>query len=151
VKLNVNAKTHNIDVPDDIPLLWVLRDELGLTGTKYACGIQQCGACKVHVDGLAVPSCGVLAADVEGKEIITIEALGGQLLHPVQQAWIDESVSQCGYCQSGQLMAAAALLAKNPDPTADEVRTALARNLCRCGTYPRIVAAVLKAAEALRS
>jgi isoquinoline 1-oxidoreductase subunit alpha len=150
MKLSINGATQEVDVDADMPLLWVLRDELGLTGSKYACGIQQCGACKVHVDGVAQPSCGLPAGEVVGKDIVTIEGLGANGLHPVQQAWIDDAVAQCGYCQSGQVMAAAAFLAKNSNPTEDDVRTALARNLCRCGTYPRIVAAVLKAAEVMR-
>jgi isoquinoline 1-oxidoreductase subunit alpha len=151
MKLTINGTTAEVDVPADMPLLWVVRDELGLTGTKYGCGIEQCGACKVHVNGDDVPSCQLPVSDVDGKSVTTIEGLGGAGLHPVQQAWIDQAVSQCGYCQSGQLMAAAALLANNPDPTEDDVRTALARNLCRCGTYPRIVSAVLAAAEEMRS
>jgi isoquinoline 1-oxidoreductase subunit alpha len=151
MQLSINGTTQEVDVDADMPLLWVLRDELGLTGSKYACGIQQCGACKVHIDGEAIPSCGLAAGDAIGKDIITIEGLGAGGLHAVQKAWIEDAVAQCGYCQSGQVMATAAFLAKNPNPTEDDVRTALARNLCRCGTYPRIVTAVLKAAEMMGS
>jgi isoquinoline 1-oxidoreductase subunit alpha len=149
MKLSINGKPEEVDVADDMPLLWVLRDELNLTGTKFSCGIEQCGACMVHVDGQAVPSCKLPASAVTSKEVTTIEGLGGDGLHPVQQAWIDGAVSQCGYCQSGQLMRAAQLLAENPNPTEDDVRDALDRNLCRCGTYPRIVSAVLRAAKAM--
>jgi isoquinoline 1-oxidoreductase subunit alpha len=149
MKLQINGKSREVNVADDMPLLWVLRDELNLTGTKFSCGIEQCGACMVQVDGKAVPSCKLPASTVTSKQITTIEGLGGDGLHPVQQAWIDEAVSQCGYCQSGQLMRAAQLLAENPKPTEDDVRQALDRNLCRCGTYPRIVRAVLRAAKAM--
>jgi isoquinoline 1-oxidoreductase subunit alpha len=154
MKLMVNGIAQDVQVDADTPLLWVIREELGLTGTKYGCGIAQCGACKVHVDGDDVPSCTLPVSDAVGKTITTIEGLAGKAatgLHPVQQAWIDEAVSQCGYCQSGQIMAAAALLATNPNPNEGDVRTALARNLCRCGTYPRIVSAVLAAAKQMRS
>jgi isoquinoline 1-oxidoreductase subunit alpha len=151
MKLRVNGKDQELAVSDDTPLLWVVREELGLTGTKYGCGIAQCGACKVHVDGKDVPSCNLPASEVVGKEVVTIEGLGEPTLHPVQQAWIDNAVSQCGYCQPGQIMAAVALLKANPNPTEDDVRTALARNLCRCGTYPRIVTAVLDAAKRMGS
>jgi isoquinoline 1-oxidoreductase subunit alpha len=149
MKLTINGKPTEVNVGDDMPLLWVLRDELNLTGTKFSCGIEQCGACMVHVDGKAVPSCKLPASTVTKNKITTIEGLGDNGLHPVQQAWIDEAVSQCGYCQSGQLMRAAQLLAENPKPTEDDVRQALDRNLCRCGTYPRIVSAVLRAAKAM--
>jgi isoquinoline 1-oxidoreductase subunit alpha len=151
MKLRVNGKDEEVEVSDDTPLLWVVREELGLTGTKYGCGIAQCGACKVHLDGDDVPSCTLASIDAVGKEIVTIEGLGADGLHPVQQAWIDNAVSQCGYCQPGQIMAAVAFLATNPNPTEDDVRIALARNLCRCGTYPRIVSAVLDAAKRMRS
>jgi isoquinoline 1-oxidoreductase subunit alpha len=151
MKLRVNGSTQDITTSDDTPLLWVIREELGLTGTKYGCGIAQCGACKVHIDGVGVPSCTMPVADAVGKEVITIEGLGGDGLHPVQQSWIDNAVSQCGYCQPGQIMAAAAFLVTNPNPTEEDVRIALARNLCRCGTYPRIVLAVLDAAKRMRS
>jgi isoquinoline 1-oxidoreductase subunit alpha len=151
MKLRVNGNTQEVTVPDDTPLLWVIREELGLTGTKYGCGIAQCGACKVHIDGVDVPTCTLPAVDAVGTEVITIEGLGAAGLHPVQQAWIDNAVSQCGYCQPGQIMAAAAFLARNQNPTEEDVRVALARNLCRCGTYPRIVSAVLDAAKRMRS
>jgi isoquinoline 1-oxidoreductase alpha subunit len=149
MKLIVNGKTHEVDVEDDMPLLWVLRDELGITGPKYGCGIAQCGACTVHVDGLSVRSCQLAAADVDG-EITTIEGLGNPLaLHAVQEAWMEHQVAQCGYCQSGQIMQAASFLALNPAPTDDQIDAAMSGNLCRCGTYPRIRAAVKTAASRL--
>jgi isoquinoline 1-oxidoreductase subunit alpha len=144
--LLINGETHRLDVPDDMPLLWVLRDVVGLTGTKFGCGIAQCGACTVHVDGRALRSCVLPAGKVGGKEITTIEAVrttpSGR---KVQQAWLDIDVVQCGYCQSGQIMAAAALLAANPRPSDAEIDAALSGNICRCGTYPRIRAAVRQA------
>ncbi|WP_212523572.1 (2Fe-2S)-binding protein [Actibacterium sp. MT2.3-13A] len=150
MQLTVNGVAHELDVEADMPLLWVLRDELGITGPKYGCGIAQCGACTVHVDGQAVRACQVAAGDVWG-EITTIEGLGTpRSLHTVQAAWIAHQVAQCGYCQSGQIMQAAALLAENPDPTDAEIDEALSGNLCRCGTYPRIRAAVKTAAAMLR-
>ncbi len=150
MKLNVNGQAHEVDVEDDMPLLWVLRDELGITGVKYGCGIAQCGACTVHVDGVAVRSCQLAAADVEG-DITTIEGLGTpQALHAVQEAWIEHQVAQCGYCQSGQIMQAASLLEQEPDPTDDQIDSAMTGNLCRCGTYPRIRAAVKTAAAKLQ-
>jgi isoquinoline 1-oxidoreductase alpha subunit len=149
MKLIVNGKTHEVDVEDDMPLLWVLRDELGITGPKYGCGIAQCGACTVHVDGISVRSCQLAAADVDG-EITTIEGLGNPLaLHAVQEAWMEHQVAQCGYCQSGQIMQAASFLALNPAPTDDQIDAAMSGNLCRCGTYPRIRAAVQTAASRL--
>jgi len=151
MKLTVNGQTREVDVEEDMPLLWVLRDELGLTGVKYGCGIAQCGACTVHLDGAAVRSCQVWAADAEGAEIVTIEGLGTpDAPHPVQEAWIEAQVAQCGYCQSGQIMQAAAFLAETPDPTVAEIDDAMSGNLCRCGTYPRIRAAVQAAATKLR-
>src|SRR6056297_3540904 len=151
MQLRINGTVHEVDVEDDMPLLWVLRDELGLTGTKYGCGIAQCGACTVHLDGVAVRSCQVTAAEADGAEVTTIEGLGTpDAPHPVQQAWIETQVAQCGYCQSGQIMQAAALLADTPDPTDDEIDSAMAGNLCRCGTYPRIRAAIRLAARKLR-
>ena len=151
MKLTVNGTTHEIDVEDDMPLLWVLRDELGLTGTKYGCGIAQCGACTVHIDGIAVRSCQVAAADAADTRITTIEGLGTPAsLHAVQAAWIDHQVAQCGYCQSGQIMQAASLLDENPAPTDDDIDFAMSGNLCRCGTYPRIRAAVRAAALKLQ-
>ena len=144
--LNINGTSHSIDLPDEVPLLWVLRDELGLTGTKFGCGVAACGACTVHIDGEAVRSCQVTLADVWGK-VTTIEGLAGPTaLSALQQAWIDHQVAQCGYCQSGQIMQAAALLADNPSPSDDEINDAMQGNLCRCGTYPRIRAAIHDAA-----
>ncbi len=151
MKLTANGTEKEIDVEPDMPLLWVLRDEMGLTGTKYGCGIAQCGACTVLVDGQAVRSCQVVAADVDGAEITTIEGLGTpSALHAVQAAWIEHQVAQCGYCQSGQIMAAAAFLDITPDPTDQDIDLAMSANLCRCGTYPRIRAAIHTAAAKLR-
>ena len=150
MRLTVNGVAHELDVEEDMPLLWVLRDELGITGPKYGCGIAQCGACTVHIDGEAVRSCQVAASDVWGA-VTTIEGLGTpDALHAVQAAWIEHQVAQCGYCQSGQIMQAASLLAGNPDPSDAEIDEAMSGNLCRCGTYPRIRAAVKTAAAALR-
>jgi isoquinoline 1-oxidoreductase alpha subunit len=150
MKLIVNGKEHAVDVEDDMPLLWVLRDELGITGPKYGCGIGQCGACTVHVDGIAVRSCQLAAADVDG-DVTTIEGLGTpQSLHAVQAAWVDHQVAQCGYCQSGQIMQAASFLDLNPEPSDDQIDAAMSGNLCRCGTYPRIRAAVKTAAAMLQ-
>ena len=151
MKFTVNGTPHDVDVEPDMPLLWVLRDELGLTGTKYGCGVAACGACTVHMDGEAVRSCQVWAEDAEGAEITTIEGLGTPAaLHAVQAAWVSHQVAQCGYCQSGQIMQAAALLAENPSPTDEEINEAMDGNLCRCGTYPRIHAAVKTAAKMLQ-
>ena len=148
--LSVNGTDHSVDLPDDVPLLWVLRDALGLTGTKYGCGVAACGACTVHIDGQAVRSCQVALADVWGA-VTTIEGLGTPgALHALQQAWVEHQVAQCGYCQSGQIMQAADLLAVTPDPSDAEIDAAMAGNLCRCGTYPRIRAALHTAARALR-
>ena len=148
MQLRINGTLHEVDVEDDMPLLWVLRDELGLTGTKFGCGIAQCGACTVHLDGVAVRSCQTWAIDAEGAEITTIEGLGTpEALSAVQAAWLTEQVAQCGYCQSGQMMQAASLLAENPRPTDAEIDDAMSGNLCRCGTYPRIRAAVKRAAR----
>lgn len=150
MKLTVNGKDHEVDVEDDMPLLWVLRDELGITGPKYGCGIGQCGACTVHIDGIAVRSCQLGAADVDG-DVTTVEGLGTpQSLHAVQAAWIDHQVAQCGYCQSGQIMQAASFLDLNPKPSDDQIDAAMSGNLCRCGTYPRIRAAVKTAATKLQ-
>ncbi|MGC9371357.1 MAG: (2Fe-2S)-binding protein [Paracoccaceae bacterium] len=150
MELTVNGVRHEVDVEEDMPLLWVLRDELGITGPKYGCGIAQCGACTVHIDGEAVRSCQVAAGDVWGP-VTTIEGLGTpDALHAVQAAWVEHQVAQCGYCQSGQIMQAAALLAENPSPGDAEIDDALSGNLCRCGTYPRIRAAVKTAAAKLR-
>lgn len=145
--LTVNAMEHTVDVQPDTPLLWVLRDNLGLTGTKYSCGKGLCGTCTVHLDGEASRSCIVPVSQVGDREIITIEGLSADGDHPLQRAWIAENVSQCGYCQPGQIMTAAALLAANPQPTDEEIDAALSGNLCRCGTYQRIRRAVHRAAE----
>ena len=147
MKLNVNGKEYEAAAPDDMPLLWVLRDILGLTGTKFGCGMAQCGACTVHVDGQAVRSCVTPAASVQGHAVKTIEGLSAQGLDAVQRAWIEEDVVQCGYCQPGQIMAAAALLAARPHPSDADIDNAMSANLCRCGTYLRIRAAVKRAAE----
>ncbi|QIE44599.1 (2Fe-2S)-binding protein [Pseudohalocynthiibacter aestuariivivens] len=150
MQLIVNGTPHEVDAEPDMPLLWVLRDVLGMTGTKYGCGIAQCGACTVHEDGIAVRSCQLLLGDVQG-EITTIEGLGTPAaLHAVQAAWHQHQVAQCGYCQSGQIMAAASFLVDTPDPTDAQIDAAMSANLCRCGTYPRIRAAVKSAATALR-
>ena len=152
MELRVNDTIHQVDVEPDMPLLWVLRDELGITGPKYGCGIAQCGACTVHVDGLAVRACQMPVAEAEGTEITTIEGLGTpDALHAVQEAWIEHQVAQCGYCQSGQIMQAASLLDIHPEPTDEQIDRAMSANLCRCGTYPRIRAAVRAAAGKLRS
>ncbi|GGM02158.1 isoquinoline 1-oxidoreductase subunit alpha [Pseudooceanicola nanhaiensis] len=151
MRLIVNGQEAEVDVEGDMPLLWVLRDELGLTGTKYGCGIAQCGACTVHMDGLAVRSCQVPASAAEGAEVTTIEGLGTpEALHAVQKAWIDEQVAQCGYCQAGQIMQAAWLLDMSPDPTEAEIDRVMSGNLCRCGTYPRIRAAIRAASAAMK-
>lgn len=151
MKFAVDGVTHEIDVEPDMPLLWVLRDELGITGVKYGCGIAQCGACTVHLDGIAVRSCQVSAGDLEGATITTIAGLGTpDALHAVQQAWIEHQVAQCGYCQSGQMMQAASLLADTPNPDDAAIDDAMSGNLCRCGTYPRIRAAIKTAAAKLQ-
>ncbi len=143
------ATAHDVDLPENVPLLWVLRDEIGLTGTKFGCGVAACGACTVHIDGEAVRSCQVALADVWG-EVTTIEGLGSpENMATIQQAWVDHQVAQCGYCQSGQIMNAAALLAQTPQPTDQDIDDAMQGNLCRCGTYPRIRAAIKDAAQRL--
>ena len=147
VTLNVNGKDYTIDVLPDTPLLWAIRDNIGLTGTKYGCGIAQCGACTVHVDGQAVRSCVLPVTAVAGKIIATIEGLSDDRSHPVQRAWIAEDVPQCGYCQSGQIMSAVALLAREPDPSDEDIDAAMAGNICRCGTYQRIRRAIHRAAR----
>ncbi len=141
IRLKVNGTIQDVDVEPDAPLLWVLRDELGLTGTKFGCGIAACGACTVHVNGKAVRSCGVSVESVANREITTIEGLGAKALNPVQQAWIEHQVPQCGYCQSGMIMAVSAFLATNPNPTEEQLDGAIT-NICRCGTYARIRDAV---------
>lgn len=147
ITLTLNGKEQQLDVPDDMPLLWVLRDVVHLTGTKFGCGIAQCGACTVHVEGAPLRSCITPIHAVAGKSITTIEGLSADNSHPVQRAWAELDVVQCGYCQSGQIMSAAALLSKIPSPTDADIDQALSGNICRCGTYPRIRAAVKRAAE----
>ena len=143
VELTVNGERRSVDVPERMPLLWVLRDELDLTGTKYGCGIAQCGACTVHLNGAAVRACQVPALELDGATVTTIEGLGTpEAPHRVQQAWIDAQVAQCGYCQSGQIMQAAALLERHPQPTDEQVDVVMSGNLCRCGTYPRVRQAI---------
>lgn len=144
IELTINGKTHKLDADPDMPLLWALRDLAGLTGTKYGCGVAQCGACTVHVDGVATRSCSIPLGSVAGSKITTIEGLGGD--HPVQKAWTELQVPQCGYCQSGQIMSATALLAETPKPSDADIDAAMDGNLCRCGTYPRIKAAIKRAA-----
>jgi aerobic-type carbon monoxide dehydrogenase small subunit (CoxS/CutS family) len=146
ISLTVNGKLYNVDVPSDMPLLWVIRDVIGLTGTKFGCGLSQCGACTVHLDGNAVRSCGTPASMAAGKKVTTIEGLSPTAPHALQVAWIAEQVPQCGYCQSGQIMSAAALLAKTPKPTDAQIDTAMNGNICRCGTYQRIHRAIKRAA-----
>jgi isoquinoline 1-oxidoreductase alpha subunit len=146
-KLTVNGRSQTVDVAGDTPLLWVLRDVLNMKGTKYGCGIAQCGACTVHVNGVATRSCQTQVSKAEGAKITTIEGLSENGTHPVQQAWIDIDVPQCGYCQAGQMMSAAALLAKNSKPTDADIDKAMNGNLCRCGTYVRIRQAVHRAAQ----
>ena len=147
IRLNVNGAVHDLDVEPDAPLLWVIRDELGLTGTKFGCGVAQCGACTVHIDGEALRSCVIPVATVQNTQIVTIEGLSANGRTAVQRAWIDHQVPQCGYCQSGMIMAVSALLAKNPKPSDDDLKTTVT-NICRCGTYPRIRAAVRDLAKA---
>jgi isoquinoline 1-oxidoreductase alpha subunit len=147
IKLNVNGRIHEVDVEPEMPLLWVLRDHLNLNGTKYGCGISQCGACTVHLDGEPVRSCVLPAADAAGKRIVTVEGLSARGMHPVQRAWIEHEVPQCGYCQTGMIMAAVSLLEKNPRPSDAEIDGAMT-NLCRCGTYARVRRAIHAAAAA---
>jgi isoquinoline 1-oxidoreductase subunit alpha len=149
VTVTVNGTSRSVDADEDMPLLWALRDALGLTGTKFGCGIGACGACTVHIDGVATRSCITPLGAVDGKSVTTIEGLGQTALHAVQQAWMDENVPQCGYCQAGQIMSAAALLARNPKPTDTDIDNAMAGNLCRCGTYLRIRKAIHRAAGRL--
>ena len=149
--LRVNGKSHSLEIDPDTPLVWVLRDHLGLTGTKYSCGISECGACTVLVDGAAERSCTMPVADAVGGEVTTIEGLGVTELHPLQKAWIEDEVPQCGYCQPGQLMTAAGLLNRNPNPSEEEIVAEMSDVLCRCGTYLRIKKAVAKAVEGGKS
>jgi len=145
ISLNVNGKNYELDIPDDLPLLWALRDHLKLTGTKYACGIGECGSCTVHVDGKAERSCSIAVADVRGKKITTIEGLPDA--HPVKRAWIEEQVVQCGYCQPGVMMQVAALLSESSRPDPEEIIDAMDDIICRCGTYPRIKRGIRKAVQ----
>lgn len=147
IKLTINGATQEVDVAEDTPLLWVLRDTLGLTGTKFGCGMALCGACTVHIDGAATRSCVTPVNAAAGKSVTTIEGLSGNRSHPVQRAWMEIDVPQCGYCQSGQIMSAAALLSTNKKPSDADIDTAMAGNICRCGTYPRIRQAIHRAAE----
>ncbi|KQM73053.1 (2Fe-2S)-binding protein [Pedobacter sp. Leaf216] len=147
IKLNINQKAHEIDADPEMPLLWAIRDLVGLTGTKYGCGVAQCGACVVHLDGEAVRSCVTKLKRAQGKQITTIEGLSENNDHPLQLAWNEVSVPQCGYCHSGQIMSAAVLLKEKPNPTDEDIDNAMAGNLCRCGTYPRIRQAIHMAAE----
>jgi isoquinoline 1-oxidoreductase alpha subunit len=146
-KLNLNGQIVEVDVEDDTPLLWAIREQAGLTGTKYGCGIAQCGACTVHIDGVAMRSCVMPASAISPEQkIVTIEGLGAKTPHPVQQAWAELDVAQCGYCQSGMLMAASSLLAQNPQPSEEDIR-ANVTNICRCGTYPRVIEGIQLAAR----
>ena len=148
-KLNINGKEHLLDLEPETPLLWAIRDTINLTGTKYGCGIQQCGACTVLIDKRPVRSCGITVTEVEGKDITTIEGLSENSLNPVQMAWVEEQVPQCGYCQSGQIMAAVSLLERNPNPTDQDIDRGML-NLCRCGTYPRIRKAIHRASDLIK-
>jgi isoquinoline 1-oxidoreductase alpha subunit len=148
-QISVNDRTIDVDAAPDTPLLWVLRDHLAMTGTKYGCGMALCGACTVHIDGVATRSCVLPLSGIGGKRVTTIEGLSADRSHAVQRAWIELDVPQCGYCQSGQIMSAAALLAVKPDPSDAEIDAAMAGNLCRCGTYPRIRKAIHRAAQLL--
>ncbi|WP_313916079.1 2Fe-2S iron-sulfur cluster-binding protein [Tahibacter sp.] len=150
VSLTINGKTQQFDVPDDMPLLWVIRDIAGLTGTKFGCGMAQCGACTVHVDGAPLRACVMPVGAAAGKSITTIEGLSADASHPVQRAWAELDVVQCGYCQSGQIMSAVALLKVKPAPTDADIDAALSGNICRCGTYQRVRAAVHRAAELVK-
>jgi len=149
--LFINGQPHTIDIASDVPLLWVLRDDVGLTGTKFGCGRGFCGACTVHLDGVAVRSCMTPVGSVGPRRVTTIEGLQSGALHPVQTAWLEEDVPQCGYCQAGQIMAAAAFLARNPHPSDREIQDAMSANLCRCGTYLRVRRAVRRAADLMDS
>jgi len=150
ISITVNGQAHELDIEPETPLLWVIRDEIGLTGTKFGCGIAQCGACTVHVDGEATRSCSIQVGDVAGKRITTIEGLSPNSKHPVQQAWLAEDVPQCGYCQSGQIMAAAAFLKEHPQPSDADIDANLT-NICRCGTYVRIRRAIHRAAALMKT
>lgn len=145
--INVNGKDQQVEVQPDTPLLWVLRDSLNMVGTKFGCGIGQCGACTVHLNGAAIRSCSISIESVQGQEITTVEGLSEDGTHPVQEAWVEVDVAQCGYCQAGQIMTASALLKQNPKPTDKEIEQAMTGNICRCGTYTRIKEAVKLASE----
>jgi isoquinoline 1-oxidoreductase alpha subunit len=147
--LKINGKQHTLNIEPETPLLWAIRDNVNLTGTKYGCGIQQCGACTVHVNGRPVRSCGITVGEVEGKDITTIEGLSEDSLNPVQMAWVEEQVPQCGYCQSGQIRAAVSLLERKPNPTDQDIDRGML-NLCRCGTYPRIRKAIHRASDLIK-
>ena len=151
ITFNLNEKSQTVDVDPEMPLLWVIRDIIGLTGTKFGCGIAQCGACTVHLDGSPIRSCLTPVSQVSGKSVTTVEGLSEDRSHPLQQAWIEHQVPQCGYCQSGQLMSAAALLAEHPNPTDEQIDSAMSGNLCRCGTYQRIREAVKTAAKSMNA
>ena len=148
ITLNINGETHEVDVDPATPLLWVIREQIGLAGTKFGCGIAQCGACTIHLNGAAVRSCVTPVQAADKQQITTIEGIGGEdgALHPVQQAWIDEQIPQCGYCQSGQIMSATALLTVNPSPSGEDIDRAMSGNVCRCGTYGRIRKGIERAA-----
>ncbi len=150
ISITVNGQEHQLDIEPETPLLWAIRDEIGLTGTKFGCGIAQCGACTVHIDGEAMRSCSIQIGDVAGKHITTIEGLSGDSKHPVQQAWLAEDVPQCGYCQSGQIMAATAFLKEHPRPTDADIDANLT-NICRCGAYVRIRRAIHRAAALMKT
>jgi isoquinoline 1-oxidoreductase alpha subunit len=147
ITLNVNTKSYQVDAEPNMPLLWVLRDMLSLTGTKFGCGVAQCGACTVHLNGEAVRSCVTPVSRADGQQVVTIEGLSNDNMHPLQQSWLEFDVPQCGYCQSGQLMSAAVLLRENPNPTDEDIDEAMSGNICRCGTYPRIRKAIKAAAK----
>ncbi len=147
IELTINGRKQKLDVSGEMPLLWAVRDHLGLTGTKFGCGAGYCGACTVHLDGKAVRSCITPLSKAQGKSVTTIEGLSAVADHPVQRAWVEEDVPQCGYCQSGQIMQAAALLAETPNPSDDQINQSMAGNLCRCGTYNRIKSAIKRAAD----
>ncbi|MEZ5491806.1 MAG: (2Fe-2S)-binding protein [Gammaproteobacteria bacterium] len=149
--LNVNGQTYQVDVDGDTPLLWVVRDHLGLTGTKFGCGMAQCGACTVHIDGEASRSCVLPVSAAAGRQITTIEGLSSPAARAVQDAWVEVQAPQCGYCQSGQIMSAAALLEQNPNPTEEQIESAMSGNICRCGTYSRIKAGIRRAAGAINA
>lgn len=150
IQLTINGKEESLNVDPQMPLLWVIRDFIGLTGTKYGCGIAQCGACTIHLEGKAVRSCSIPATAANGKSIVTIEGLSSDGSHPLQRAWQEEDVPQCGYCQGGQIMTAAAFLSENPDPADNEITQAMTGNLCRCGTYQRIHKAVKRAVSIIK-